>query len=102
MYPSFSGQVYNCVQTIEDCRFSTAVQGESDAFELEHASSYGANFTAWLATTRAALLSYSPCVPLVMVVMATRQRELAFPHIAVVRQAQWDLEAPCLLKVRGS
>jgi hypothetical protein len=36
---------------------------------------------------------------MVMVVMATRQRQLEFPHIAVVRQQQWDLEAPKLLKV---
>jgi hypothetical protein len=57
MYPSLSGQVYNCVQTIEHCRVSAAVQGEADALELEHASTYGATFTAWLAATRAALLS---------------------------------------------
>lgn len=74
-------------------------QGESDAFAPEPAAAYSTNFTAWLDATRSTLQPHHPCVPLVMVVMATRQRELAFPFIHVVRQQQWGLKAPALLKV---
>jgi hypothetical protein len=75
------------------------MQGESDAFTLQTATAYGIHFTAWLAATRAALAAYSPCVPLVMAVMSTRQREGAFPYIEVVAEQQRGLKLPRVLRV---
>lgn len=74
-------------------------QGESDAFNVETATAYGIHFATWLSTTRAALAPYAPCVPLVMAVMATWQRQGAFPYIDIVAQQQRALKLPGLLKV---
>jgi hypothetical protein len=74
-------------------------QGESDAFNLDTASAYAANFDTWLAATRHALQAYCPCVPSVMAVMATRQRQGAFPFIDIVAEQQRGLKVPHLLKV---
>lgn len=61
-------------------------QGESDAFDIKTAAAYGIHFAAWLSATRAALAPYAPCEPVVMAVMATRQRQGAFPYIDVLAQ----------------
>lgn len=74
-------------------------QGESDAGSLETAAAYGDNFTAWLSATRGALQAHCSCVPVVIAVMATRQREQAFPFISVVAEQQRALKAPAVLKV---
>lgn len=48
---------------------------------------------------RFALAAYHPQLPVVMVVMATRQRHFAFRFIDVVRAQQQALKLPGLLKI---
>lgn len=75
------------------CMHSLFVQAESDAYTLQTATAYGIHFTTWLAATRAALAAYSPCVPLVMAVMATRQRWLKLPHVLKVDMSGYEFYA---------
>lgn len=48
---------------------------------------------------RSALSSYCPQLPVVMAVMATRQRDAAFPYIDIVAAQQRALELPEVLRV---
>ncbi|WIA19947.1 hypothetical protein OEZ85_005831 [Tetradesmus obliquus] len=109
------------------------IQGEADgAGSMQQAFDYGSNFTAWLAATRSALSALHPQLPVLMVIMmimatrqrdialpqllsalsalhpqlpvlmvimATRQRSIAFPHIDIVAAQQRALQLPGLFKL---
>jgi hypothetical protein len=50
-------------------------------------------------TCRSALSALHPQLPVLMVVMATRQRSIAFPHIDIVAAQQMVLQLPGLFKL---
>ncbi|GFR44169.1 hypothetical protein Agub_g5342 [Astrephomene gubernaculifera] len=75
------------------------VQGEADANTPWNAAAYNSRFSAFLTAVRAKLAPYNPSLPVIMAVMAERNRADIFPQIAVIRTQQQNFTAPRLLKV---
>lgn len=75
------------------------VQGETDASDPYTPLDYNREFDKFLVWTRDLLRPYHPNLPVVMAVMSTTNRVLAFPGIEELRRQQASYNTTNLLKV---
>lgn len=67
------------------------LQGEEDAKVQASADAYASNFKTFLSSLRSDLQDLHPRLPVLMGVMSVTNRDIIFPYIRTVRQAQLAL-----------